>query len=166
MADLIAYAFECDVTRVASVLLVGGAAGTVLSDITNSEHHLNTHSNNSSVQNGVVHDGIVYQMQRFSEFLQTLKNKPDPTGGNLLDNTIVFFSSDCSEGWTHSVDKQPMIVAGKGGGYLKYPGIHFSSPGGNPTDVLLAVARHFDPNIPSIGAGNPASSTPFTQLIG
>ena len=28
MSELIAYAFECDITRVASVLLVGGAADT------------------------------------------------------------------------------------------------------------------------------------------
>lgn len=166
MCDLIAYAFECDVTRVASVLLVGGAAGTVLYDTgVNSEHHLATHDTNPQTQNGQVHNGIVYQMQRFSDFLQTLKNKADPTGGNLLDNTIVFFSSDCSEGWSHSVQKQPIIVAGKGGGYLKSPGIHYASNGGNPTDVLLACLRHFDPAAPSVGAGAPMSTTPFADIL-
>ncbi len=166
MSELIAYAFECDVTRVASVLLVGGAAGTVLYDIgTNNEHHLATHNTDPGVQNGQVHDGIIYQMQRFSDFLQVLKNKPDPLGGNLLDNTIVFFSSDCSEGWSHSVKKQPMIVAGKGGGYLKYPGIHYASNGGNPTDVLLAVLRNFDAAAPSVGAGAPMSTTPLADIL-
>lgn len=164
MSDLIAYAFECDVTRVASVLLVGGAADTILYDIgVNSVHHLNTHSWPNKEQ--AIHDGVVYQMQRLSEFLQTLKLKTDPTGGNLLDNTIVFFSSDCSEGWSHSVKKQPMIVAGRGGGYLKSPAAHHASNGGNPTDVLLACLRHFDPAVPSIGSGNPMSSTPFGEII-
>lgn len=164
MSDLIAYAFECDVTRVASVLLVGGAADTILYDTgVNSVHHLNTHSWPN--QENAIHNGVVYQMQRFSDFLQTLKNKADPTGGNLLDNTMVFFSSDCSEGWSHSVQNQPMIVAGKGGGYLKGPGMHLSSPSGNPTDVLLALLRRFDPAVPSIGGGNPMSSTPFAEII-
>ncbi|MEZ4296745.1 MAG: DUF1552 domain-containing protein [Polyangiaceae bacterium] len=173
MADLLAYAFECDVTRVASVLLVGGAAGTVLYDIgTNNEHHLATHNGQASVQNGIVHNGIVYQMQRFSDFLQTLKNKTDPTGGNLLDNTICFFSSDCAEGYTHSVQKQPMIVAGKGGGYLKYPGIHYASAGGNPSDVLLTVLQAFNPAATSVGQlvpgpnsnKAPGSTSPFLEI--
>lgn len=165
MAELLAYAFECDITRVASVLLVGGAAGTVLKEAgLNDEHHLTTHQQTKA--NTDINAGVIFQMHRLSDFLQTLMNKADPTGGNLLDNTIVFFSSDCSEGWSHSVQKQPMIVAGKGGGYLKYPGIHVASPGGNPTDVLLACARAFNPSIPSIGAGQPMSTTPLTDILG
>ncbi len=164
MSELIAYAFECDVTRVASLLLVGGAAGTVLGEAgINSEHHLDTHSWPN--KETTINNGVIFQMQRFADFLQTLRNKTDPTGGNLLDNTIVFFSSDCAEGWSHTVQKQPMIVAGKGGGYLKYPGSHFSVPGGNPTDVLLALAQHYKPAISSIGAGNPMSTTPFTGIL-
>lgn len=170
MSDLVAYAFECDVTRVASVLLVGGAADTILYDIFQngqnpSVHHLNTHNFDPQVQNGAVHDGVVYQMGRFADFLLTLKNKPDPTGGNLLDNTLVFFSSDCSEGWNHSIDGQPMIVAGRGGGYLKSQSAHYASNGGNPTDVLLSMLRRFDPAAASVGAGNPMSTTPFTDFL-
>ena len=170
MSDLVAYAFECDVTRVASVLFVGGAADTILYDIfgggqTPSVHHLNTHNFDPSVQNGPVHQGIVYQMARFADFLGTLKAKADPTGGNLLDNTLVFFASDCSEGWSHSVDKQPMIVAGRGGGYLKSQTAHYASNGGNPSDVLLTMLRAFDPAAPSVGAGAPMSTTPFTDIL-
>ena len=170
MSDLVAYAFECDVTRVASVLFVGGAADTILYDTfgggqTPSVHHLNTHNFDPQVQNGVVHQGIVYQMARFADFVGTLKSKADPTGGNLLDNTLVFFSSDCSEGWNHSIQGQPMIVAGRGGGYLKPQSVHYASNGGNPTDVLLTMLRHFDPAAPSVGAGNPMSTTPFMDIV-
>src|SRR5690349_23199792 len=90
MSDLVAYAFECDITRVASVLLVGGAADTILYDIgTQNVHHLNTH--NYPQMETEVHNGVVYQMTRFADFLSTLKAKTDPTGGNLLDNTMVYF---------------------------------------------------------------------------
>lgn len=170
MSDLCAYAFACDITRVASVLLVGGAADTILYDIFGggeqpSTHHLNTHSGDPGVQNGEVHDGIVYQMARFADFLKTLRNTTDPLGGNLLDNTMVYFSSDCAEGGSHSVEKQPIIVAGRGGGYLKPQSIHHASNGGNPTDVLLTMLRAFNPGATSLGSGNPMSTTPFTDIL-
>jgi hypothetical protein len=104
-------------------------------------------------------------MSRFADFLTTLKSKADPTGGNLLDNTLVYFSSDCSEGWNHSVDAQPMIVAGRGGGYLKPQSVHYASNGGNPSDVLLTMLRHFDPAAPSVGAAGPMSTTPFMDIV-
>lgn len=173
MSDLVAYAFECDITRVASILLVGGAAGTFLKEAgIDSEHHLNTHKAN--LANTLIHQGIVYQMERFADFLKTLKNSSDPTGGNLLDNTIVYFSSDCSEGWSHSIEKTPMILAGRGGGYLKYPGIHYASPNGaNPSDVLLTMLQAFDPAAASVGQLTPlpgsnkpapGSTTPFVEI--
>jgi hypothetical protein len=179
MSDLIAYAFECDITRVASLLLVGGAAETVLYDIyppgtpdkDKDNHHLNTHA--YPFKEKQIHDGVVYQMTRFSEFLQALKAKPDPTGGNLLDNTMVYFSSDCSEGWSHSIEKQPIIVAGRGGGYLKAESAHYASQGGNPSDVLLTMLQRFDPKaasvgqlVPSSGSNNPpGSTTPFKDIL-
>ena len=170
MSELVAYAFTCDITRVASVLLVGGAADTILYDIYQQgeqpqTHHLNTHNQDPNVQNGAVHKGVVYQMARFADFLATLKAKVDGNGQNLLDNTMVFFSSDCSEGWNHSVDAQPMIVAGRGGGYLKPQSVHYASQGGNPSDVLLTMLRRFDPAAPSVGADQPMSTTPFTDIL-
>jgi len=170
MSDLVGYAFTCDVTRVASVLLVGGAATTILYDIYQAgeqvqTHHLNTHNPDPAVQNGAVHNGVVYQMARFADFLATLKAKVDPTGESLLDNTIVYFSSDCSEGWNHSVQDQPMIVAGRGGGYLKPQSVHYTSNAGNPTDVLLTLLRKFDPAASSVGAAEPMSTTPFTDIL-
>lgn len=173
MADLLAYAFECDITRVASVLLVGGAAGTVLKEAgMDFEHHLTTHD--QSKANTQINTGVIYQMQRFSDFLQILKAKVDPTGGNLLDNTLVYFSSDCSEGWSHSIQKTPMIIAGKGGGYMKYPGIHYASMNGqNPSDVLLTLLQAFNPAatsvgqlVPTPGLNKPApgSTTPFLEI--
>lgn len=178
MSSLIAYAFECDATRVASILLVGGAADTVLYDLyppnpspTPENHHLITHD--ASQANGKINEGVVYQMQRFADFLLALKDKPDPTGGNLLDNTIVYFSSDCAEGWGHAIAKTPMIVAGRGGGYLKYPGVHYASSGGNPSDVLLTLLQGFDPAAtsvgqlvptPNLGKPAPGSTTPFTEI--
>ena len=45
---------------------------------------------------GAADHAFVRQMAQLSGFLQTLKGVVDPTGANLLDNTLVYFSSDCS----------------------------------------------------------------------
>jgi hypothetical protein len=78
---------------------------------------------------------------------------------------MVYFSSDCSEGWSHSIQQQPIIVAGRGGGYLKSQSAHYASQGGNTTDVLLTMLKRFDPKAASIGGGAPMSTTPFTDIL-
>lgn len=166
MVDLLAYAFSCDFTRVASLLHHGGAANTVFKEIGYSSiHHMNTHDGSQSTQDNQVHNGIVYIMGQFAYLLEKFMGTTDASGQNLLENTIVFAASDCAEGLTHSVKKQPMIIAGRGGGYLQYPGIHYASSNGrNPSDVLLTMLQAFDPAATSVGAGAPMSTTPFTEL--
>jgi hypothetical protein len=74
-------------------------------------------------------------------------------------------SSDCAEGWSHTINAQPVIVAGGGGGYLKKPGIHFKGNGANPSDILLTCVQAFDPTHTEIGGGDPYSNTPFKAIL-
>jgi hypothetical protein len=164
MSDLLAYAFACDITRVASFLFVGGAAETVFDEIgQTSGHHNNTHNGNAQEE---VHQAVVFTMERLAYMLQKFRDTADGMNGNILDNTIVYASSDCAEGYTHSVQQQPVILAGRGGGSLVYPGIHYNAPGRNPTDLLLTCAQAFDPTITEIGAGAPYSNTPCIEVRG
>ncbi|MSP25811.1 MAG: DUF1552 domain-containing protein [Myxococcales bacterium] len=165
MSELLVYAFKCDITRVASVLFAEGAGNTIYADLgLPGAHHDYTHDGNDATQNGAVHDGVVYTMQRLAYLCERLKNEPDGVDGNMLDNTIVFASSDCAEGISHSVDMQPMIVVGRGGGKL-VPGTHFASKTGeNPTDVLVTILQCFDPAATSVGKDEPGSNKAFAPL--
>lgn len=165
MSDLLAYAFACDVTRIASYLFIGGAAETVLTEIgQNNGHHSNSH--NYPGASNQVNAGVIYFMQRLAYMLEKFKATPDGANGNLLDNTIVYCASDCAEGWTHSVKQQPIILAGKGGGAMVYPGIHYNGNGANPSDVLLSCLQAFDPTATEIGGGAPYSNTPCAAIKG
>jgi hypothetical protein len=166
MSQLLRYAFKCDITRVASFLFSEGASETIYTELGLSKaHHDYTHDGSAAAQNGAVHNGVIYAMQRFAYLLEQLKSEPDGPDTNLLDNTAIFCSSDCAEGVSHSVDKQPMIVAGKGGGKLVHPGIHYASPNGqNPTEVLLTLRQIFDPSATSVGKDEPYSNKPFVPL--
>lgn len=168
MSDLIAYMFACDITRVASVLVLGGASELALSEAgVQQSHHQHSHLMNGNNSLGPYGTGISLMMSHLSTLLQRLKNTSDGSlGDNLLDNTVVFASSDCSTGWNHSIVNQPMLVCGKGGGRLVYPGIHLNSPNGrNCSDVTLAAAKAVTPELTEMGAGAPYSNTPATELF-
>jgi hypothetical protein len=165
MSDLLAYAFGCDITRVASFMLSGGAAETVYGELgQNSAHHENTHNPGSRMED--INEVVIFNMQRFAYLLERLMGTPDGAEKNVLDNSVVMMSSDCSEGWSHSVFDQPIVVAGGGGGCLVHPGIHYRSPSGeNPSDILLSCLRCFDPAAASVGGGAPMSSTPLAAIL-
>lgn len=116
-------------------------------------------------------------MERLSDLLQTLRDTEDIDGTNLLDSTIVLASSDCSIGWTHSVRRHPILLAGRGRGWLRHPGTHYQAvaaddpnapnapTAGNTSDVLLTCLRAFDPAAASIGSSEAGSDTPLTAIM-
>ncbi|PRQ05252.1 hypothetical protein ENSA7_47020 [Enhygromyxa salina] len=163
MSDLLALAFACDITRVASVQFTGSVGYTVFNDLgQNVGHHDMTHE---AGQNEAVDAATIYAMARFADLLAALRNTPE-AAGNLLDNSCALVSSDCSSGLTHSTFDQPIIVAGSGGGALKYPGVHYRSPSSeNSSDVLLACLRTVCPEASEVGGSLGYSNTPLSAIL-
>jgi len=163
MSDLLALAWACDLTRVASYQFSGSVGSTVYSAIgqTDGEHTL-THD--SQRQNDV-HDAVVFVIERFAYLLEKLKASIEGTG-NLLDNSCILFSSDVCEGLVHSITDYPMLVAGGAGGFLKYPGIHHrSTTQDNTSDVLLTCLRAVGAQADSVGSEGGFSNTPCAGII-
>ncbi|WAS90480.1 DUF1552 domain-containing protein [Nannocystis punicea] len=169
MSDLLVYAFACDITRVATCLFIGGAAETVFAEIGQTAgHHFHTHDAGAQ---DLVHDGVVYIMERFADLLRKFKAWQDVDGKNLLDTSILYCSSDCAEGISHTIARQPIILAGHGRDQLIHPGIHYQATpypysDGNTSDVLLTCLRAFDPTAESVGGGAPMSTTPLREVAG
>jgi hypothetical protein len=172
MSELIAHAFACDLTRVASNLFCSVASEAVFGGVGSSySHHGHSHANDQGY-----HLNIVFIMECLAQLMQTLHDTLDIDGASLLDSTLIFASSELAQGYTHSWQRQPIIIAGHGRGYLKHPGIHYqavaplyagddSTSAGNTTDILLTLAQCFDPDHPSIGAGAPMSDTPLSDIV-
>ncbi len=176
MAQLIAYAFACDVTRVATFQFKRFVSNTSFQDNAppiSGVHHNNSHAGPT---NQAYRDGIVYQMARFADAMEVFMNTTEADGSNLLDSSIVYASSDCSTGASHSIARQPILLCGTGRGHLVTPGIHYqatpwngsdSNPNatGNMSDVLLSCLLAFDPGATSVGGGAPQSNTPLTEIL-
>ncbi len=172
MADLLAQAFICDVTRVASYHMLSVASEVQFGEI----GHATTQHGDSHAGDESYSQGIVYIMQRIADLMGRLHETEEIDGSNLLDSTILFTSSEVSQGWTHSWQRQPILIGGTGRGYLTHPGIHYqaaapSAPGddqtsaGNTTDILLTLLQAFDPDAESVGGGMPMSTTPLTEIL-
>lgn len=194
MSDLIAFAFSCDATRIGSVLFCGGASEAPVAPGLQSQHSLSHSVSHNALpgfgdswlpdspnapaytESGEVADyqtGITAAISHCGYLLQKLKDTPDAGDTNLLDNSVVFVSSDCSFG-SHDIREMPILVCGKAGGALK-SGIHLRSSvwGRNTSDVLLTVLQALVPEAYEVGslsymldgAPDPAySNTPYTEL--
>ncbi|MBL8739753.1 MAG: DUF1552 domain-containing protein [Myxococcales bacterium] len=168
MSQLIVHAMKCDITRVASVMFIGGAADTNYNEIgQNSTHHMNTHNGSSNAQNNLVHPGVVFAMEQAAVLGKKLRDEVDPTGKSLLESGCMLIGSDCSVGLTHSVSRQPYILLGTARDALKgkyhHQGIARSggdgnlAANGNTSDVLLTVLKAYNPAATSVGDLTPAN---------
>jgi hypothetical protein len=137
MSDLVAMALACDQTRVFSIMFSGSVGSTVFWEVNaNSGHHGLTHDEPGDQP--LVHASTVFTMQQFAKLVAALKGIPEGAG-NLLDNSAILASSDVADGREHSIADYPIVVAGKAGGLLKYPGVHYRSKGENTSNVLLTL---------------------------
>lgn len=162
-SDLMAIAFACDLTRVVSLQFTGSVGDQVYTEIGQSEiQHNITHDAGAQDQ---VHEGVVYTMGQFAYLCEKLRAIPEGTG-NLLDQSLLMATSDVAEGLPHSISNYPIVLVGKAGGSMLYPGIHYrSTTAQNTSDVLLTVARAVGANVPSVGGGTGLSSTPCTNVM-
>ncbi len=167
MCDLIVEAFRCDITRIVSVQFSGSVGYHVFHDLGQTKgHHDMTHD---TADNEAVDQSTIKTMECFAYLLTRLKETAEGAG-NLLDNSCVLLGSDAASGYTHSTFDQPAIVAGRGGGALRFPGEHYASPSGeNTSDILLACLKTIVPDATEVGAtngdGEGYSNTPCSALL-
>jgi Protein of unknown function (DUF1552) len=161
MANLAALALACDQTRVFSVLFSGSVGFTTYPELMAGDHHSLTH--NEGGEQSQVNNITIFIMKRFAKLLEIMKSIPEGDG-NLLDNCIVLGSSDTAEGLPHSINDYPILIAGKGGGTLKHPGLHVRGNGGNTSDVLLTLLQAMGLNISEFGVKGGKTTNVISQL--
>ena len=150
MSDLVALALACDLTRVFSLLFTGSIGGTVFwpAGVTRGHHGLTHVERGDQPQ---IQATTVFTMKMLAVLLQKLKDTPEGPG-NLLDNCAILATTDCAEGKVHSIRDYPILVAGRAGGFFKYPGVHHRELGGNASTVLLSLLRSVGVDSPEVGA--------------
>jgi hypothetical protein len=124
--DLMVLAFACDLSRVVTLQWSTAESTTVHSHAgVTGEHHRMSHDLGTYGNDLKKVDG--WFAEQFAYLLSEMK-KIDEGDKTLLDNSLIFFPNELSEGEAHHRRDMPYLLAGKAGGqlqagrYLKYDG--------------------------------------------
>lgn len=182
LSDLIALAFQCDITRVGTFMFEHSFSDTRSFDFLDgvtARHHEITHSDNAADQEEKIN---AFYVQRFAYLLGKLKAATEGDS-NVLHNSIVYFTSEFGNAHIHDMRNLPMVVAGAAGGKLKTgqhvvyplaPGDGTGADGrGNRDDVQLArlhmtTLDALGLSQPSFGQdenGQPMATTGLSELV-
>jgi len=148
MSELLTYALACDLTN--TFLMQHGKPAAHYNmgviGITDDVHDDISHVE-MTVGEGGIHDQPVmrsameYWYNHCRVLMEKLQNTPDGAS-NLLENSLVYATSDVSFGFTHSVDEYPILLFGKAGGLINGDQ-HVRSVGANTSQVLLTLYNLF-----------------------
>jgi hypothetical protein len=128
MFDLLALAYQTDLTRVGTFMLGKEVSGRSFPEIGVPDgHHACSHHQNDPAKLAKLAKINTYHMQQFAYFLDKLRKTPDGDG-NLLDHSVFVYGSGISDGNIHfHMDLPTLLVGGgsgalKGGQHLRYTG--------------------------------------------
>jgi hypothetical protein len=112
--DMIGYAFQTDLTRVATIEFPAELKYAEIDGVNRSYHGCTHNGKQEDVTSELVAIES-FQVSRLAACLKKLDSISEPGGeGTLLDNTIVLFGSGMGYGGTHSNRDLPIMVAGGG----------------------------------------------------
>jgi hypothetical protein len=126
--DLIAIAYQADLTRVASYIMTGEGTNRTYNHIgvPDSFHPLSHHADYVDRLEKLVKIQR-YHVQRFAEFVAKLAATPDGEG-TLLDHSMLLYGSNMGNSNVHGNYPLPNIVVGGGAGALKQGGRQIELP--------------------------------------
>ena len=132
MFDLIALAYQADLTRVASYIMVAEGTNRTYNHIgvPDSFHPVSHHANDLERINKLVKIQS-WHVEKFAEFLSRLAAIKEGEG-TLLDHSIFMYGSNMSNSDLHNNYPEPNIIVGGGNGKTKLGGQHIMLPERTP----------------------------------
>ena len=138
MFDLMAIAFQADITRISTFMMAREVSYRTFPKIGISEafHPASHHQNNPQRLEQLAKINT-FHVQQVAHLLARLKATPDGDG-TLLDNSLILYGSAMSNSNVHDHAPLPVLVAGGAGGRLK-GGRHITYKPGTPMSNLLVT---------------------------
>jgi hypothetical protein len=132
MYDLLALAYQADLTRVATYITVAEGTNRTYPflNISDGFHPVSHHANILERIQKLVQIQK-WHMQQFADFVKKMADTPDGQG-SLLDHSIFMYGSNMSNSDQHSNYPIPNLIVGGGNGKLKQGGQHLVLPERTP----------------------------------
>lgn len=125
MFDLLALAYETDLTRVATFMMGREITGRTYAEIGIADaHHPISHHQRDPVKLEKLAKINTYHATLFAEFLDRLASTPDGDG-TLLDSSMIVYGAGMADSNAHGSKDLPILLAGGGAGaggrHIRYP---------------------------------------------
>jgi hypothetical protein len=132
MFDLVALAYQADLTRVASYIMVAEGTNRTYNHIgiPDSFHPVSHHANDLTRIDKLAKIQT-WHLEQFAAFVKKMAETPDGQG-SLLDHSIFMYGSNMSNSDRHDNYPEPNIVVGGGSGRMKLGGQHIVLPERTP----------------------------------
>lgn len=154
LTDLIAMAFTCDLSRVASLMYTMAQCflnANPLLDLPSDMHELG-HFGVGGGQVGLdaMSDCVAWHVGHFGRLVQKLRDTTELDGSSVLDNSALLLMFEGGWGYdpesgdalsVHSSENMSALIAGRAGGLNPDGGVHVPNPGGHPTQVINTGLR-------------------------
>lgn len=127
MCDLLALAFQADVTRVATFVLANEGSNRSYKEINVPDgHHDLSHHGGDEEKQAKIRQINRFHIEQLSYFLEQLRASAEGEA-NILDHSLLVYGSGIGDGNAHNHDHLPILLAGGGNGtvvgnrHLEYP---------------------------------------------
>lgn len=154
LTDLVAMAFTCDLTRVASVMYTMAQCFLNAHPLFGqpSDMHELGHFGVGGGEVGLnaMSDGVAWHVEHFGRLVQKLRDTTELDGSTVLDNSALVLVFEGGWGYdpeggdassVHSSENMSALIAGHAGGLNPGGGQHVPNPGGHPTQVINTALR-------------------------
>ena len=132
MFDLVALAYQADLTRVASYIMAAEGTNRTYNHIgiPDSFHPVSHHANDLTRIEKLAKIQT-WHLEQFAGFIKKMAETPDGQG-SLLDHSIFMYGSNMSNSDRHDNYPEPNIVVGGGNGKMRLGGQHLVLPERTP----------------------------------
>jgi hypothetical protein len=165
MAKILAMATACNQTKVFNMIFSDNLSHMRMPGETYT-HHLLTHE--EPIDNVLGYQPKVFwfnskSMEGLASFIQTFADIKEGDG-TLLDNTLIFATSETLYARVHAIDGCPIITAGKAGGRVK-TGLHVVGNGDPITRVGLTMMQVMGLPMEKWGERSLQTSKTITEIL-
>ena len=152
MFDLLALAYETDLTRVATFMMGREITGRTYAEIgVPDAHHPISHHQRDPVKLEKLMKINLYHAELFAEFIARLNSTPDGDG-TLLDHSMIVYGAGMADSNSHYSGNLPILLAGRGAGIETGAAVRY--PDKTPlNDLHLALLERLGAPATSLGDG-------------
>jgi len=163
--DLLVMAVACDQTRVFNATYSKSFSSTTKSGY-EKPHHTASHEEPVDPKLGYQPMVSWFLRRGFEEWVYFVEafSKVKEGDGTLLDNMLIYASTDQSFAKVHSIDGLPMFSAGRAGGRIK-TGLHIDGAGTPGTRLGYTMMKTLEVDISSWGTQSNNTSKEISEIL-